>query len=80
MPNKGYIEIRQDMCKGCRLCIEACKQGAIVVAEGEINALGYAPVKFEDPDGQCRGCKMCAEACPDCCIVVFRARKAEVAD
>lgn len=71
----GYIEITRDRCKGCRLCMEACKQGSIVVDEGEINALGYMPVKFTDPENKCKGCKLCAESCPDSCILVFRAKK-----
>ena len=69
---KGHIEIRMEKCKGCGLCVAVCKKGNIVISEGDINALGYAPAKFEDPEGECTGCKMCAEVCPDCCITVYR--------
>ena len=69
---RGYIEIRMEKCKGCGLCVAVCKKGNIVLSEGDINVQGYAPAKFDDPEGECTGCKMCAEVCPDCCITVYR--------
>ena len=72
---KGTIKILQEKCKGCRLCLEACRHGNITPANGMINAQGYTPMVFSDPEGKCTGCKMCAEICPDCCIAVFRAIK-----
>ncbi len=37
-----------------------------------MNALGYRPAVFADPEGRCKGCKICAEMCPDICIEVYK--------
>jgi len=74
---KAYITIKQEKCKGCQLCVASCNQGLISADEGAINALGYTPMKFDDPDGKCKACKLCAEMCPDVCIRVFREKKTQ---
>jgi 2-oxoglutarate ferredoxin oxidoreductase subunit delta len=42
------------------------------MAENQLNAKGYHPALFVDPDGDCTGCAVCAIICPDVCITVYR--------
>lgn len=69
---RGWISIREDRCKGCGLCVEACPQGAIALAESRVNVRGYRPAVLVEREA-CTGCAVCAIACPDVCIVVYRA-------
>lgn len=69
---KGRVVIDEARCKGCALCTTACPQGVLVMAHDRLNARGYHPVLFEDPQGNCTGCALCAVMCPDMCFTVYR--------
>lgn len=68
----AYIEIKTDKCKGCGICVEHCPQGLILILENELNAQGYRPAGYDDPESKCKGCKICAEMCADICIEVYK--------
>lgn len=68
---KGYIEIEEELCKGCLLCLAFCPKEAIAVSE-KINAGGYTVVSFNG-NGACTGCAVCALVCPEVAIEVYRA-------
>ena len=57
-------------CKGCSLCVSACPQGVIVLAN-RVNVHGYPYVEPTQID-KCTGCTSCAIVCPDACITVYR--------
>jgi len=67
---KGYIEIDQELCKGCQLCISFCPKDLISVSD-RLNASGYLPAVFND-NGECSGCAICALVCPEAIIEVYR--------
>jgi len=67
---KGYIEIDQELCKGCQICISFCPKEAISVSD-ILNTSGYLPVIYED-NGECTGCAICALVCPEVAIEVYR--------
>ena len=67
---KGYIQINQELCRGCEVCIAFCPKGVISRSD-KLNASGYLPVAFID-SGECTGCAICAVVCPDVVIEVFR--------
>ncbi len=67
---KGYIEINQELCKGCEICMSFCPKGMITPAE-KLNPSGYLPAAFKD-SGECTGCAICALVCPDVVIEVYR--------
>ncbi len=67
---KGYIEIDQEFCKGCQICIAFCPKGEISPSD-KLNASGYMPARF-DNNGECTGCAICAVVCPDVAIEVYR--------
>jgi len=67
---KGYIEIDQDLCKGCEICIWFCPKNAISLSD-KLNPNGYLTASFND-GGECTGCAICAVVCPEVAIEVYR--------
>ncbi len=71
MPKKGRIEINEDHCKGCRLCISQCKSKCIgLTSKDKTNKFGYRHLTVIADT--CTGCTLCAIMCPDLVIEVFR--------
>jgi len=62
------LTFREDMCKGCELCVSVCPKSLLVLAD-HINRSGYHPATVTDI-GQCSGCALCARMCPDVVIEV----------
>lgn len=67
---KGKIEINQELCKGCELCIEFCPKNLITLSE-TLNSAGYLPSQIKDTK-ECTGCATCATVCPEVAIEVYR--------
>ena len=67
---KGYIEINQELCKGCEICMAFCPKD-VIVSSGKLNASGYMQASFND-NGECTGCATCALVCPEVVIEVYR--------
>jgi len=72
---KGAIVVNTDRCKGCVLCVSACPQGVIALAN-RVNMRGYPYVEPVQID-KCTGCTSCAVVCPDGCITVYRKKVEE---
>lgn len=70
---RGSVVFRQDICKGCGLCVSVCPVHIMELDQQAINRKGYHPVRLADP-GRCSGCAICALMCPDEVITVFRER------
>ena len=65
----GRVEINIQRCKGCELCMAACKEQALHLSD-TINAKGY---RYAVADNRlCTGCVNCALVCPDAVITVYR--------
>jgi Pyruvate/2-oxoacid:ferredoxin oxidoreductase delta subunit len=59
---KGWIEISEDHCKGCYLCVEDCPHHDIEIALN-FNRMGYHPAKALNV--RCTGCGICFYSCPE---------------
>ncbi len=67
----GKIEINEDYCKSCGLCVSVCPKKILYIDKENINQSGYNPVNITDMD-KCIGCANCALMCPDVVIKVER--------
>jgi len=67
---RGAIVVDIDRCKGCEVCIDACPQEVIAMAD-EVNHKGYRYSYMKVPEA-CTGCTNCAVVCPDGVITVYR--------
>jgi NAD-dependent dihydropyrimidine dehydrogenase PreA subunit len=61
-PDKGFVEIDQEECKGCGLCVEACTPDVLELAP-YLNRFGYHPTIYKGSG--CNGCGLCFYACPE---------------
>ena len=59
---KGYIEIDENFCKGCFLCVEDCPHQDIEIGE-HLNRKGFHPAVPKNE--KCTGCGICFYACPE---------------
>lgn len=67
---KFVVELEENLCKGCELCVQSCKRNVLAMAP-HINALGYRPSAVVDPE-RCTGCKACAHVCPDAVVTIYQ--------
>lgn len=67
------LEIRQDLCKGCELCIKFCKRNVLCLSKN-MNTKGYFSVEAARP-ADCSGCRDCEVICPDRAIFVSLERR-----
>jgi len=67
----AHIEVDENLCKGCEMCVYACPKNIIALDKTKINAKGYHPAKLMEAE-KCIGCKACATMCPDIAITVYR--------
>lgn len=65
------VIIDREVCKGCELCVSACKRGVLEMDIENLNKKGYYPVNATDED-KCTGCTNCAIICPDSAISIIK--------
>lgn len=63
------VTFREDRCKGCGLCVNACPKKIIQIAKDRLNQKGFGPAEIIDQE-QCIACAFCATVCPDVVITV----------
>lgn len=62
-PSDRYVQINQDKCKGCELCIDHCPNDLLQIGDS-LNSKGYYPINIQDQD-YCINCFKCIIICPD---------------
>ena len=67
---QGKIEVNEERCKACGLCIEVCPTKILVLSD-KISPKGFHPVTVTDMD-KCIACTSCALICPDIAITVYK--------
>ncbi len=63
------LTIKENICKGCGICIQNCPLGLLRLSPDRLNTKGYRPAEITDMD-KCRACALCAIMCPDVAIKV----------
>jgi len=63
------VSFRQELCKGCGLCVSVCPKKILQVDITRLNSKGYHPISCID-QSKCIGCTFCAVQCPDSVITV----------
>jgi 2-oxoglutarate ferredoxin oxidoreductase subunit delta len=66
---RGTVVIDVEACKGCDLCIDACRPRVLVMTEAERNSKGY---RFPQLLAGCTACRACAQICPDFVFQVWK--------
>jgi 2-oxoglutarate ferredoxin oxidoreductase subunit delta len=75
MPPRGRIEVSEQFCKGCELCLTVCVPGVLALDGERLTPKGYHPATLVRAG--CTGCGLCAMICPEAAIAVYRVRAAE---
>ena len=65
------VTFKEDICKGCGLCVDACPKHILKLDRDKINKKGHNPAVMTD-QSKCIACAFCATMCPDCVITVER--------
>ncbi len=63
------VTVREEICKGCELCVLVCPKKIMAIDTQRFNAKGYNPARCTDNE-TCIACGMCAIVCPDSAIKV----------
>ena len=67
---RGFVEILEEECKGCGLCVDVCPQDILYLSD-DINQKGQRYVQQHHPE-KCTGCALCYIQCPSSVIVVYK--------
>lgn len=71
MAATGKVTFKEDECKGCGLCAEACPKKIIVMLPDRLNKKGFHPAGVADDKRDfCIACAFCGIMCPDTVIKV----------
>lgn len=65
------LDIHEDLCKGCRLCVEFCPKGVLAMTTDRLNSKGQPFAECIHADA-CIGCQSCTLICPDAVIELFK--------
>jgi 2-oxoglutarate ferredoxin oxidoreductase subunit delta len=61
------VTIDEKYCKGCLLCVDACKSKVLIKSD-KINEMGaYIPEVTQE---KCTKCRLCELRCPDFAVLV----------
>ena len=63
------VTFKDDICKGCGLCVAVCPKKIVALSADKINAKGFHPAAVTDMEA-CIGCAFCATMCPHVVICV----------
>ena len=44
------LTFKEDLCKGCGLCVTACPKKLLAISKTKLNRKGHAPVELTQPE------------------------------
>ena len=65
---RGTVVMATERCKGCELCIPACRPGVLSMS-AEVNRTGY---RYPVLAPGCTACRACHAVCPDFVFEVYK--------
>jgi len=65
---RGTVTIDEEQCKGCELCVPACRPGVLRMTD-RVNSQGF---RLPELLAGCTACRACFEVCPDFVFEVYR--------
>lgn len=65
------FSVREELCKGCELCVRACPKKLLQLSADKLNEKGYHPVMITDEEA-CVACGSCFRTCPDTVISIVK--------
>ena len=66
---RGTVVIDVEACKGCDLCIDACRPGVLSMTTYDRNTRGY---RYPELRPGCTACQACSQICPDFVFQVWK--------
>jgi 2-oxoglutarate ferredoxin oxidoreductase subunit delta len=66
---RGTVVMDIERCKGCDLCIDACRPGVLTMTVNERNTKGFL---YPLLSPGCTACRACAQICPDYVFQVWK--------
>jgi 2-oxoglutarate ferredoxin oxidoreductase subunit delta len=66
---RGTVVIDVEACKGCDLCIDACRPGVLSMTTHDRNTRGY---RYPELRPGCTACQACSQICPDFVFQVWK--------
>ncbi len=63
------IEVKEDWCKGCNICIDRCPVDALEESD-KLNRRGIRPPRLKK-ENDCNYCRLCELICPDLAVTVI---------
>lgn len=65
------FSVKEELCKGCELCVRACPKKLLQLSQDKLNEKGYRPVMITDEEA-CVACGSCFRTCPDTVISIVK--------
>ncbi len=65
---RGTVVLDAERCKGCGLCVPACRPGVLSLG----STMNHAGFNLPELREGCTGCMACAEICPDFALEVWK--------
>jgi NAD-dependent dihydropyrimidine dehydrogenase PreA subunit len=71
---KANVEIIEEQCKACEICVLICPKKCIKLNVDKFNANGFHPAifRFKGEGGECNACGLCYFVCPDYAITKIK--------
>ena len=76
-PPAVIVEVLEEKCKGCEVCVVVCPKGCLSLDRSMFNSKGFHPSRYtyHGARGDCTACGLCYMICPDYAVRTIKTRK-----